>query len=194
MRSKIYYTHLNSPWGTLLLAGTERAICSCKFIAGKNANRLLSRLQEANCDFLIREDLNPLASAVAGLKHYFSGGPKILDHPLDLHGTQFQKHVWAALREIPLGRVATYGEIAAHIGRPGGARAVGQACGSNPTVLFVPCHRVVAANGKIGGFGGGPSLKKALLRHEGVTIQNMDSKNTVVQGPRFKAHGKELKA
>ena len=167
MQETIYYIQMNSPWGTLFLAGTERAICSCEFTAGKNVNYLLSRLQEANHDTLIREDLNPLASAVDGLNHYFSGEPKILDHPLDLQGTQFQQQVWSALRKIPLGRVATYGEIAAHIGRPGGARAVGQACGRNPAVLFVPCHRAVAANGKLGGFGGGLSLKKALLRHEG---------------------------
>ncbi len=167
MRNTIYYTHLHSPWGTLFLTGTERAIFSCEFIADKNVNRLLSRLQKANYDFVIREDVNPLASAVDGLNHYFAGEPKILDHPLDLQGTQFQKHVWSALRDIPLGRVATYGEIAAQIGRAGGARAVGQACGRNPTVLFVPCHRAVAANGKLGGFGGGLSLKKALLRHEG---------------------------
>lgn len=167
MQKTIYYTQMNSPWGTLFLAGTERAICSCEFTAGKNVKHLLSRLQKANYDALIREDLSPLASAVDGLNHYFLGEPKILAHPLDLQGTQFQQHVWSALSKIPLGSVATYGEIAAHIGRPRGARAVGQACGSNPAVLFVPCHRAVAANGKLGGFASGLSLKKALLRHEG---------------------------
>ena len=102
------------------------------------------------------------------MNRYFGGEPENLNHPLDLQGSQFHLEVWATLRQIPAGKVATYGEIAGRIGRPQGARAVGQACGRNPVVLFVPCHRVVAANGGLGGFGSGLSLKEALLRHEGV--------------------------
>jgi methylated-DNA-[protein]-cysteine S-methyltransferase len=140
-------------------------------MVGKDASNLLSRVQKQNYDAMLKEELHPLMPAVTGLNHYFSGGSAILDHPLELQGTRFQQKVWSALREIPLGRVATYGEIAARIGRPGGARAVGQACGSNPAVLFVPCHRVVAADGKLGGFGSGLGLKKTLLLHEGVRME-----------------------
>ena len=88
--------------------------------------------------------------------------------PLDLScGTPFQQLVWQALREIPLGETRSYGEIARGIGRPRAVRAVGAACGANPVPLLVPCHRVLAANGKLGGFSGGPEWKPRLLRREG---------------------------
>jgi O-6-methylguanine DNA methyltransferase len=134
---------------------------------GKNVSILLARVEKQYHRALIKQDLQPLAAAVDGLNRYFLDEPANLDHPLDLQGSQFQMKVWSALRDIPLGEISTYGEIADRIGSPRAARAVGQACGSNNVVLFVPCHRVVAAHGKLGGFGGGLELKKALLRHEG---------------------------
>ncbi|MBE1237959.1 methylated-DNA--[protein]-cysteine S-methyltransferase [Phaeovibrio sulfidiphilus] len=83
--------------------------------------------------------------------------------PLDLRGTDFQKTVWAALQTIPAGETRTYGEIAALIGRPRSARAVGQACGANPVSIIVPCHRVVGAGGHPGGYGWGLERKRRLL-------------------------------
>jgi len=171
MAKIIYHTHLPSPWGPLFLAGTEESVCSCEFINGKDIIKLLSRLQKLNHHALIKEGPQPLASAVACLNRYFAGEPENLNQPLDLQGSRFQMQVWSTLRQIPAGKVATYGDIAARIGRPRGARAVGQACGSNPVVLFVPCHRVVAANGGLGGFGSGLDLKEELLRHEGVSFR-----------------------
>jgi O-6-methylguanine DNA methyltransferase len=168
MAKSIYYTILASPWSPLFLAGTEESVCSCEFIKGKDISSLLSRVQKLNPHALIKEDPQPLASAVDCLNRYFAGEPENLDQPLDLQGTHFQMQVWSTLRQIPAGKVATYGNIAARIGRPRGTRAVGQACGRNPVVLFIPCHRVVAAHGGLGGFGSGLSLKEALLRHEGV--------------------------
>ena len=169
MAKIIYHTHLDSPWGPLFLAGTEKGICSCKFLQGRDLSILIYQLREKS-DHVVQEDALALAPAIDILKLYFSGEKKHLSNPLDLQGTPFQILVWSTLREIPLGKVATYGEIAARIGRPLAARAVGQACGSNNVVLFVPCHRVVAAQGKLGGFGGGLELKKALLRHEGIAL------------------------
>ncbi len=166
MHRTIYYTHLASPWGPLFLAGTEKGICSCQFLHGKDISSLISQLREKR-DHVVQENAQPLVPAINALEQYFSGETKPLSHALDLQGTPFQLMVWSALREIPLGKVATYGEIAGEIGRPRAARAVGQACGSNNVVLFVPCHRVVAAQGKLGGFGSGLKLKEALLRHEG---------------------------
>lgn len=171
MKRTVYHTQLDSPWGPLFLAGTEKAICSCEFLDGKNVSNLLFQLQKQDHEALIKQDPQALASPVDGLNRYFSGELQKLDYPVDLQGSPFHMKVWSALQDIPLGRVATYGEIAARIGSPGGARAVGQACGSNPAVLFIPCHRVVAADGKLGGFGGGLSLKRALLRHEGVKMR-----------------------
>jgi O-6-methylguanine DNA methyltransferase len=154
----------------LFLAGTEKGICSCQFLHGKNISNLISQLREKP-NQVVQENVQPLVPAITALEQYFSGEAKPLNHVLDLQGTPFQLMVWSALREIPLGKVATYGEIAGEIGRPRAARAVGQACGSNNVVLFVPCHRVVATQGKLGGFGGGLSLKKALLLHEGVSVK-----------------------
>jgi len=88
--------------------------------------------------------------------------------PLDMSGTAFQKSVWRAMQKISLGKTKSYGEIAAAIGRPKAVRAVGGACGANPVPVLVPCHRVLAANNKLGGFGGGLDWKRSLLKREGV--------------------------
>jgi AraC family transcriptional regulator, regulatory protein of adaptative response / methylated-DNA-[protein]-cysteine methyltransferase len=90
--------------------------------------------------------------------------------PLDAEGTDFQKKVWAALRKIAFGKTKSYGEIAETIGKPKAVRAVGGACGANPIPVLVPCHRVLAAHGKIGGFGGGLDWKRKLLAREGIKI------------------------
>ncbi len=85
-------------------------------------------------------------------------------------GTKFQRAVWEAMRSIPLGGTVSYGELARKAGYPGAARAVGQAVGHNPIPLLIPCHRVIASDGTLGGFGGGPELKRALLKQEGVSL------------------------
>ncbi len=107
----------------------------------------------------------------AGLKSSLAGRkPKNLP-PLDLSGgTEFQKRVWNALRKISTGRTKSYGEIAQAIGKPKAVRAVGGACGANPVPVFVPCHRVLAANKKLGGFSGGLDWKRSLLAREGVNF------------------------
>lgn len=87
--------------------------------------------------------------------------------PLDAAGTEFQREVWAVLRAIPAGSTMSYAEVAKAVGRPGAARAVGAACGANPTPIVVPCHRVVASDGSIGGFSGEPWRKVAMLDREG---------------------------
>ena len=88
--------------------------------------------------------------------------------PLDLSaGTPFQQTVWRALEKIPFGQTRSYGEIASAIGNPKGVRAVGGACGANPIPILVPCHRVLAAKGKLGGFSGGLDWKRTLLEREG---------------------------
>ncbi len=106
----------------------------------------------------------------AALKAILAGRQPNKFPPLDLAGTAFQKSVWHALRKIPVGRTKSYGEIAQAIGRPKAVRAVGGACGANPVPVLVPCHRVLAANGKIGGFSGGLERKRRLLAREGVKI------------------------
>lgn len=99
---------------------------------------------------------------------YFSGYRTVFPDKLDFSGaTDFQQEVWQAARLIPYGVTQSYQWVAAQIGRPGAARAVGNALGKNPVPVIVPCHRVVASNGELGGFTGGIVLKKLLLRLEG---------------------------
>jgi methylated-DNA-[protein]-cysteine S-methyltransferase len=106
-----------------------------------------------------------LDAAEEALREYFDGRPPRLPL-LDLRGSDFQRAVWAALLEIPWGEVRTYGELATALGRPGGARAVGGANHENPVAILVPCHRVVQAGGRLGGYGGGLDVKRWLLAHE----------------------------
>ncbi|WP_265443334.1 methylated-DNA--[protein]-cysteine S-methyltransferase [Flexivirga meconopsidis] len=97
------------------------------------------------------------------LDEYFAGDRKAFDLPLRAHGTQFQQVVWQALREIPYGETWSYGQLAAHIGRPTSSRAVGLANGRNPISIVVPCHRVIGAGGSMTGYGGGIERKQWLL-------------------------------
>ena len=91
--------------------------------------------------------------------------------PLDLKtATDFQRQVWAALRQIPAGQTKSYGQVAAAMGRPGAARAVGNACAANPIPLLIPCHRVLASGGRLGGFSGGLPWKRRLLAQEGLAV------------------------
>jgi methylated-DNA-[protein]-cysteine S-methyltransferase len=102
------------------------------------------------------------------LESYFSGDLAAIDAlPTAAGGTAFQRAVWAALREIPVGQTWSYSGLAAHIGRPKAVRAVGLANGSNPVGLVGPCHRVIGANGSLTGYGGGMERKRWLLEHEG---------------------------
>jgi O-6-methylguanine DNA methyltransferase len=92
--------------------------------------------------------------------------------PLDLSGgTLFQQNVWRALQKIHRGKTRSYGEIARQIGKPKAVRAVGGACGANPIPIFIPCHRVLAANGKPGGFSAGLNWKRKLLAREGIVLR-----------------------
>lgn len=108
-----------------------------------------------------------LTEAKRQLTEYFAGKRREFDLPIFLVGTQFQLDDWKALCTIPYGETRTYGELAAQIGRPKAARAVGMANHNNPISVIVPCHRVIGANGKLVGYGGGLDVKEALLALEG---------------------------
>lgn len=100
------------------------------------------------------------------LQEYFEGKRKVFDLPLAPKGTEFQQKVWQALKEIPFGETRSYGEIAKSIGQPKASRAVGGANNKNPLPIFIPCHRVIGANGKLVGYAGGLEIKKILLNIE----------------------------
>ncbi len=112
-------------------------------------------------------DTGELGAAAAQLRQYFAGGRRDFDLELAPSGTPFQLAVWEALRAIPYGTTASYGEVAAAIGRPGAARAVGHANARNPIAIVVPCHRVIGASGTLTGFAGGLDRKRILLEIEG---------------------------
>lgn len=114
-----------------------------------------------------RDELPVLLQAEAELREYFAGRRRAFSVPLCMHGTKFQEDVWRALAEIPYGETRSYGEIAARIGREKACRAVGMANNRNPLPIFVPCHRVVGADGSLTGYAGGLDAKRMLLELEG---------------------------
>lgn len=158
----ILVTEVPSPLGKLLVYADAKGLVALDFPGA----------EAAEGSAVVAAKARPyLKDAAAALSDYFTKSkplPRTLKSVLD--GTAFQKKVWAAIEKIPFGKTKSYAEIAAQIGHPGASRAVGSACGANPLPLFVPCHRVLAANGKIGGFSGGLMTKKLLLRHEGVEV------------------------
>lgn len=107
------------------------------------------------------------AEALAQVAAYFAGERRDFDLPLAPVGTPFQQQVWTALQAIPFGATTSYGALAAQLGQPGGAQAVGRANAANPLPVVVPCHRVIGADGSLTGFLGGLDRKAALLRLEG---------------------------
>ena len=112
-----------------------------------------------------------LAEAAAQLDAYFDGELETFDLPVELHGTDFQRRCWLALKSIPIGQTVSYGEQARRLGLgPDAARAVGAANGRNPIPIVLPCHRVIGADGSLTGFGGGLHVKRFLLEHEGALL------------------------
>ncbi len=124
-------------------------------------NIYFSKEADSPTDDLKETDL--LKEAKAQLDEYFAGKRKSFDLPLAPDGTAFQHRVWRALQEIPYGETRSYGEIARAIGSDKAARAVGMANNRNPIPIIIPCHRVVGANGKLVGYGGGLEIKAQLL-------------------------------
>lgn len=113
------------------------------------------------------------AGIVRALAAYFGGEVNALEAlAAAVGGTSFQQQVWAALREIPAGSACSYADLARRIGKPRAVRAVGQANSANPVSLVQPCHRVVAADGRLGGYAGGADRKRWLLAHEGVSVRD----------------------
>jgi methylated-DNA-[protein]-cysteine S-methyltransferase len=116
----------------------------------------------------------PFGAAASQLSRYFTGELTHFDLPLELAGTAFQRQVWTALRDIPYGRTATYGELAAGLGKPAASRAVGLANGKNPISIVVPCHRVIGSDGSLTGYGGGIDRKRFLLDLEQGTARQAE--------------------
>jgi O-6-methylguanine DNA methyltransferase len=161
----VHTAWLDSPIGSFRIASTDRGLAYLELphANGRGLAGWLRRcLPEARCE----EGSGPNRAAAEQILEYLAGGRTAFDLPLDLRGTGFQLRVWTALLEIPYGETRSYQEIARTIQRPRAVRAVGAANGANPVSLVVPCHRVVATGGKLGGYGGGLELKARLLAME----------------------------
>ncbi|HSG54492.1 MAG TPA: methylated-DNA--[protein]-cysteine S-methyltransferase [Paracoccaceae bacterium] len=148
--------------GPMLLAATEKGVCRLAFHEG--AEDLKARFPAAE---LVAGGVP--SDLVAQVVQVIDAPCEADAIPLDTAGTPFQQRVWAQLRAIPRGETRSYAEIAAAIGQPKATRAVGGANGANPVAVLVPCHRVIAADGKLGGYAWGEAIKRELLRREGAT-------------------------
>ncbi len=159
------YTYLESPVGSLLLAGSmsgpKEALQVIGFPGGKMRVEPLAEW---------RRDDDAFPKARRQLTEYFNGKRDAFSLDLAPQGTEFQVEVWNALAQIPYGTTVSYRDIAEQIGRPAATRAVGAANGKNPLPIVLPCHRVVGADGSLTGFGGGLDTKRFLLELEGADI------------------------
>lgn len=157
---KQFYDTFSTPAGefSIALDGTG-AVIACAF----------GGLHELRARFAADEpvrDPTRLAAARAEVAGYFSGHLLHFTVKLAPSGTPFQQSVWSALQHIPFGQTRTYGELAAELGNPGAARAVGRANATNPICLFIPCHRVIGGDGSMTGYAFGEKIKQLLLTHE----------------------------
>ncbi|TCK90537.1 methylated-DNA-[protein]-cysteine S-methyltransferase [Natranaerovirga hydrolytica] len=144
----IKYLDTNTPIGTLELKGTDTHLTAINFV--KHGT--------------IIEKTNPVLEKTAQqLNEYFLGKRKTFDIPLKLEGTPFMQKVWDALLTVPYGKVCSYKDIAIKVGKDKAYRAVGNANNKNPVAIIVPCHRVIGADGQLGGYGSGVAIKKILL-------------------------------
>ncbi len=152
---------IDSPVGVLILNESTGVLSALAW----------RRAHDPAHDPAVRSPASAVLSAAADqLAEYFGGRRRTFELPLAPRGSPFQRRVWAEMRRIPYGDTASYGALARRLSSA--ARAVGGACGANPLPIFIPCHRVVAAGGALGGFSGGDGLetKRILLRHEGVAL------------------------
>ncbi len=164
VNTDIFYSIGDSALGKILVAHTDRGVCA--IFLGDEPDPLIADLRRRFPKASISEAGSDFARTVAQVVSFVEEPRRGLDLPLDLLGTAFQKRVWAALQEIPLGQTVTYGDIAARIGAPNAVRAVGTACGANHVSLAVPCHRVVGKSGALTGYRWGVERKKELLKRE----------------------------
>jgi O-6-methylguanine DNA methyltransferase len=151
----IAYAYFHSPIGFIELRSDGEALTSARFVEAPT---------EAHSPDLV------LIRATRQLTAYFSGELTVFDLPLRMQGTPFQLSVWEQLLKIPCGETRSYRDIARALGNPEAVRAVGAANAANPIAIIVPCHRVIASDGKLGGYNGGLWRKAWLLRHEGAIM------------------------
>lgn len=164
----LFTDRIPSPLGTVLLVSDGESLCALDYEGFEARMERLLRARFGEVRRMEADDPQGFSSCV---RAYFAGRLDALDGvPVSTGGTGFQRLVWAALREIPLGRTVTYGELAARLGKPTASRAVGHANSLNPVAIAVPCHRVIGGNRSLTGYAGGIERKRWLLGHEGAML------------------------
>jgi methylated-DNA-[protein]-cysteine S-methyltransferase len=161
MTEVIQYTRIDSPVGPLLLARSDRGLLKLEFDRGQLAEGAGQTWQES---------LEALSPWRRELDEYFGGHRETFSLPIDLRGTTFQVKCWHALLDIPYGQTCSYRDIAHAIGHPQAFRAVGMSNNRNPIAIVVPCHRVIASDGSLCGYGGGLDIKRKLLDLEHASL------------------------
>jgi AraC family transcriptional regulator, regulatory protein of adaptative response / methylated-DNA-[protein]-cysteine methyltransferase len=164
--SQIQFSTGECSLGKLLVATTDQGICA--ILLGDAPEMLLRDLEDRFPDMRLIRDEQALEPVMTKVVTFVENPASGLDLPLDVRGAPFQQQVWQALREIPPGSRASYGEIAERIGAPKEAYAVGEACAANPIAVAIPCHRVVRKDGGLAGYRWGFARKRALLKREAV--------------------------
>ena len=157
----VYWSVIATSFGNMLVAATQKGVCCLAFDEGEE--ELSARFPKADL-VPAGDDFKALFGQVVAAVE--EPGSDVSAIPLDVKGTAFQQRVWQALREIPAGETRSYGELAAALGNPKASRAVGGANGANNIAVLIPCHRVVQADGSIGGYAYGPEIKAELLKRE----------------------------
>ena len=163
----LFLDRISTPIGPITLAADRKGnLRVALFTEDEELIRHQLRLRCGKHGFTLQSSPNP-SGLSAAISSYFAGKLDAIDAiPVETGGTPFQRQVWCALRDIPCGATASYGELARNIGHPAAVRAVGAANGANPVVVVVPCHRVIGASGSLTGYGGGIERKRWLLDHE----------------------------
>jgi O-6-methylguanine DNA methyltransferase len=173
----LHSTTFTSAIGPLFLAASDKGLVALEFDArlpGQQTIRPNPRDLRAESDKIMFEDsAKKLSRYTRELKQYFDGKRREFWFPLDLRGTEFQLACWHALLAIPYGETRSYADIARAVGRPQGFRAVGMANNRNPVAIVVPCHRVIASDGTLCGYGGGLDIKRKLLELEGALTASL---------------------
>lgn len=165
---QLHLDEIESPIGRLILVIRRGVLVALDF---EDCRERMQSLLDARYGAAELEPARDPRGFASRIRSYFDGALDALDAiPVETRGTPFQRRVWSALRAIPPGRTASYGELASRVGRPGAARAVGAANGRNPVALVQPCHRVIAADGSLSGYAGGVERKRWLLAHEGLRL------------------------
>lgn len=182
---RLAFDEILSPIGTVVLVASAGRLCALDYEDCRD--RLTNWLVHRYTTVIEVPTPNPFGFSSA-VRDYFSGDLCALDTiPIDPGGTEFQRAVWQGLRRIPPGCTSTYGALAARLGWPAAARAVGAANAGNPLSIVIPCHRLIGKNGSLTGYAGGLARKRWLLAHEGATMAALRDHRPA---PRSSPHAK----